>query len=369
MSVVMHQGTEPDLDALLLMCRDLDRAFVGAGIVERFFAFGDHVARLRFAGDALVEPLTRAIAHLACDESDEATLTIDVWDSVSTGVALSPLLTALVDAVHGNPFALLTPRHELKALTNARVAATYELGSGVFTLYDRSTNHAIYWVRDPDALPYYELGAPFRTTLNWWLSGRGVQCIHAAAVGREDGALLLTGKGGSGKSTTALACITSPLKYLGDDYCAFSIDGRPEVFSLYNTGKLRDDVDVQRQPHFAPWIVNPDRERDEKYLMFLAEHARDRILSRAPLAAIVLPRVTGAIRPRLTAVSPALALKSLAPTSMFQLPGSSRGAFEQMAALSRTMPCYSLECGADLAATTSVLAGLLAELIPCEPRR
>jgi hypothetical protein len=356
--------SDPHLDGLALMARDLHRATEAAGLIEHFYAVGPQVVRLRFAGPTLVEPLTRAIRHLSHDPVDDPDLTVNIWDSATTGVPLSPLLQALVDSLYGNPFALLTPRHEIAALSNDRVAATFELGSGVLTLFDRCRNEVVYWVSDPPNLPYYEKGAPFRTTFNWWLSAHGMQCIHAAAVGIEHGAVLLTGRGGSGKSTTALACITSSLKYLSDDYCAFSTTGDPEVFSLYNTGKLTDDVDLERQPHFAPWVVNPERAGDEKYLMYLAEHVPDRIIRQAPLRAIVMPRVTGASRPRLEPVSAAAALRALAPTSMFQLPGSGGDAFFRMAWLARALPCYALECSLDLAANTRLLEELVRDLSP-----
>ena len=233
-------------------------------------------------------------------------------------------MQALVDAIYGNPFALLTPRHEITALSNDRVAATFELGSGVFVLFDRLRNEVIYSVRDPLNLPYYGTGRTFPNGIQLGpVRTRGAM-VHAAAVGTEQGAILITGRSGSGKSTTALACIRSSLKYLGDDYCAFSAAHDPEVFSLYNTGKLNDDVDLARQPHFAPWIVNPERTGDEKYLMFLGEHVPDRIMRRAPLRAIVMPQITNTTRPRLEPASAAAALRALAPSSMFQLPGEPR---------------------------------------------
>lgn len=347
--------SDPCLDGLALMERDLRRATEASGLVEHFYEIGSRIARLRFVGPALVDPLTRAIGHLRHEPVARPDLTINIWDSETTGVPLSPLLQALIDAIYGNPFVLLTPRHEITALSNDRVAATFELGSGVFILFDRLRNEAVYWVRDPLNLPYYERGAPFRTAFNWGLARHGVQCVHAAAVGSEQGAILITGRSGSGKSTTALACISGSLKYLGDDYCAFSAAHDPEVFSLYNTGKLNDDVDLARQPQFAPWIVNPERTGDEKYLMYLGEQVPDRIIRRAPLRAIVMPKITKTTRPRLESTSPAAALRALAPSSMFQLPGAAEDALVRMARLARTLPSYTLECGPDLAANTEVL--------------
>jgi hypothetical protein len=342
------------------MERDLRRATEVCDPLEHFYEIGSRIARLRFVGPTLVETLTRAIEHLRHEPVGSPDITINIWDSETTGVPLSPLLQALIDSIHANPFGLLTPRHEIAVLSNDRVAATFELGSGVLILFDRQRNEVVYWVRDPLNLPYYERGAPFRTAFNWGLARHGVQCIHAAAVGTEQGAILITGRSGSGKSTTALACITSSLKYLGDDYCAFSTADDPEVFSLYNTGKLNDDADLERQPHFAPWIVNPERTGDEKYVMYLGEQVPDRIIRRAPLRAIVIPQITKTTRPRLQPTSSAAAMRALAPSSMFQLPGAADDALFRMAWLSRTLPSYTLECGPDLAANTAVLEEFVA---------
>ena len=41
------------------------------------------------------------------------------------------------------------------------------------------------------------------------MSDRNLQYVHAGAVGNKNGGILLVGKGGSGKSSTALACLKS----------------------------------------------------------------------------------------------------------------------------------------------------------------
>src|SRR5579872_3275601 len=100
------------------MRRDLNRAGEASVLEEQFYELGSRTIRLRFAGPALVSALTRAIGHLRQEPSAKPDLTISVWDSETTGVPLSPLLQALVDAMNGNPFSLLTPRHEIGALSN-----------------------------------------------------------------------------------------------------------------------------------------------------------------------------------------------------------------------------------------------------------
>ena len=62
--------------------------------------------------------------------------------------------------------------------------------------------------------------------------------LHAAAVGTADGGVLIVGRGGVGKSTTALACLAAGMKYVADDYLVVQLDPEPRAFQLYGTAKL-----------------------------------------------------------------------------------------------------------------------------------
>ena len=232
--------------------------------------------------------------------------------------------------------------------------------SNVLSMLDTQQNKAVYWVKDASKLPYYEQGAPMRTIFSWWLGSRNYQCAHAAAVGTASGGVLLTGKGGSGKSTSALSCLDSDLLYVSDDYCVFKNDPQPYVYSLYNTAKLNGVKDLQRQPSFLPMIHNPEQAGKDKLLMFLKRHLSDKLSPGFPLKAILLPFVTGEAKTRLRPISSGTALKALAPTSMFQLPGAAIKSFQNMGKLVRQLPCYQLELGTNIKAIPDTILDLLA---------
>ena len=347
-----------ELDAVRLMQRDIRYARSVADTTDRYFRIGDGVARFRFIGGDSLPLMTRAIAHLACEPVESPDMTAWVWDTSSAGVTLSPVLQYFADS---SGALTLSPRQELKPLTTSRLRTTVQGWDGQMTMYDSVGREAWVWIDDPTKLPLWDHGAPFRSLLNWWLADRGKHCIHAGAVGTEEGAVILTGKGGSGKSTTALACIGSNLGYISDDYCVLSAGAKPEVFSLYNSGKLRDEVDLVRQPRFRSWVVNDERVREEKHLMFVHENAPEAILPRAPLRAVILPTVTPAT-PVLRRVPAGPALLALAPTSLLQLPGAGGSALGMMADLVRRIPCYRLETGDDIAALPPLITKLLDEL-------
>jgi hypothetical protein len=343
-----------------LLLGGFQRACVAVGgSLDQFIKIGEFTVCLRFAGAGLLPYVSPALAHLCIEPTAAPDLTICLWDTVSTNTPTAPLLNWLCKSIRMQPFEHLSPRQEIRVLSNTRVPATFEMGAGVLSMLDTQQASAVYWVHDAAALPYYEQGAPLRTILNWWLSSRNFQCVHAGAVGTTEGGVLLTGKGGSGKSTTALACLDSELLYVSDDYCLFTNEPRPYVYSLYNTAKLNGLRDLQRQPQFLPMIHNTNQLGQEKLMMFLARHMGHKLRRGFPLKAILLPCVTGNVETRLTRVSAGLALKSLAPTSLFQLPGAAQRSFQNMGELVRQLPCYQLELGSDLSAIPEAILRLL----------
>ena len=224
-------------------------------------------------------------------------------------------------------------------------------------------------------LPDYERGAPFVLLLHWWQllcppPAQPPACaVHAAAVGTErDGGLLLVGRGGSGKSTTALACLSAGFLYVGDDYCLLqsTADG-PWAASLFATGKLSDAM-LERFPVFATTVVNPTRTPGEKALLFLDRSFSAHLAAGLPLRAILLPRVlAGGGETRLTPASPAAALQALAPSTIFLFRRSGSEAanlLAQLAGVTRSLPCFHLQLGADADATRTprILSGLLGRI-------
>jgi hypothetical protein len=189
----------------------------------------------------------------------------------------------------------------------------------------------------------------------------GLQLVHAAAVGNSRGGVLIGGKGGSGKSTTALACLESNLSYVGDDYTLLGLDSGPVVHSLYNSAKLNSDH-IQRFPELLPKIANTERSSEEKALLFVNEHYPLKVAIRLPVRAILLPRVRGLAETRLKRVSVAMTLAALAPSTIFQLPRAGSEAFKFLTTFARQLPCFSLDLGTDLSTIAPVIEELLAEI-------
>ncbi len=319
--------------------------------VQRFFRIGGYTVCLHFAGQALETRLTSALDHLSIPPCDAPDLTVCLWDSQSTGCELpAPPWSHEDYGVHG----------EIAGYNTAELRTAYNLGSGVLSMLNLQQNLALFWIRDAELLPIYESGAPLLTIFHWWMGARNRQLMHAAAIGNESGGVLLVGKGGSGKSSTALRALDgdSKLIYAADDYCLLSNEPRPFVHSLYSSGKIHSK-DTAIFPFLKPALDKSYDLNNEKALFFLKDHFAGKISTGFPIKAILLPRVSGQVDTSVVRASSAAALLALAPSTIFQLSGAGRPAFATMSELVRSVPCYILELGSDRTQIPGIIADLL----------
>lgn len=342
--------------------RGFQRAIASVGATELYYNLGGRIICLRFASPTLVTHVAPALAHLKTDPVEQPELTVCLWDSVSTNTPLPLLAEDSLTLLRSQFWSRLDTRMEIKNYNSDRIYSIFNIGSNLLSILDTEENVALYWTEDASLLPYWDRGSPLRGILNWWTSQRDLQFVHAGAVGNDNGGVLLAGKGGSGKSSTALSCLDSELVYASDDYCLIETDPEPLVYSLYNTAKLKGRKDLDRFPHLEPMISNLDRLDEEKAMIFIQEHFPNKIVNQLPIKAILVPRVTGLTDTKVTPTSSMVALKALAPSTILQLPKTGKSAFARMSKLVRQVPCYVLELGTDIPQIPRCISNLLDEL-------
>jgi len=328
-----------------------------ANFVDRDYVIGGYNIRLRFAGPALIPRITPALGHLEVSVPHVApALTICLWDSASTG-ATPPAPTWEASGLEGI-------RGEVGGYNDERFSTAIfnNLGRNTLSVLDRESNLALFWVPSEQALPMWEIGAPLRAILHWWMGDHGRRMVHAGAVGTPSGGVLLAGRGGVGKSTTTLSCLHSGLFYMGDDYVLLSTKHGPAVHSLYSSAKLDHDS-LRWFPQLLPAVSSqPGAEDEEKALLLLPDHFGGQVATSLPLRVTLIPRITGLTRTRLKRASAAASLMSLAPSTIFQLPGSGRAVFQQIAQVIQQVPSYFLELGRDVHEAPRIISNLLSEL-------
>lgn len=319
------------------------------GTIDRYYAIGGYLVRLRFAGPALMPYLTPALEHLAVPPTSHVNLTLCLWDSVSTKTLMPPRPWNSDD---------LIVRGDVRGFSNERFHTMLSGDVGTLNTLDTAENLGVFWIREAAHVPMYERGAPLRVLLHWWMRERGLGLIHTGAVGLGGNGALLIGKSGSGKTSTTLLCLLNGWSYVGDDYCLLANNGTPYIHSVYNSAKVNAPY-LQNFPTLLHAVSNPQELGFEKALLYLYRDHPTGLSAALPIKLIFLPRVTGHSETTVRPISRTAALRALVPSSLFQLPGTGQSEFFRMAELVEQVPCYSLELGTDLAQIPEIISNAL----------
>jgi Glycosyl transferase family 2 len=330
----------------------LERSLVAeakAGTIERHFSLAGYVICLRFAGEALAQCFTPALAHLAVPATGRPDAVFHIWDSQSTGIEMIP-----PPCPHG----CFTSRGDIWTMGSQRFRSAYLWSEYALNLFDSVSATGVYWTQGSSPLPYWAKASPLRCLLHWWAETRSCQLLHAAAVGSGGAAVLITGKGGLGKSTTALACLDKGMHYLGDDYVLVRLDPVASVHSLYCTAKLNWDQ-ATRFPRFAGLIAGPDMAGTEKAVLYLHPAMRERITESLPLRLVVTPRIAGLPQTETEAISGLALQQAAAFTTLAQLPRASGRTHDFIDRLVDRLPGLQLALGQDLDGIAEAIIRLL----------
>jgi hypothetical protein len=322
----------------------------GPVLVRHLLVAGTRI-ELRFSGDGLARHYLPALTHLVVPPDHEPDFTVRLFDTASTGVDMAPPPCPHED---------FTDRGDIWGMNSPRIRSAFHWIEFALNLLDVDRRLGVYWVNSDTALPYWAKASPLRTMLHWCLEQSGAQLLHAAALADDDGALLITGRGGVGKSTTALSGIVNGLRYLADDYLIVRLEPVPTVFSLYCTAKLNRDQ-VARFPELAPFVTYEGLSRDEKAVLRLVPGLEDRFCPSAPIRAIATPEFAGVPGTTFSSVSTEALHRAAAFTTMSQLPHAGPGTHDFIGRLVASVPGLSLRLGTDLSGVASAIGGLLAE--------
>lgn len=225
--------------------------------------------------------------------------------------------------------------------------------------FNTHTRQGFFWVENAADLPSYERAHPLRMIFHWWAASSGLSLIHAAALGFRDSGVLLTGRGGAGKSTAALACINGGLECCGDDLAVIDPDAPvPLAHGLYNILKIKSRLHALRYFENLLPCFEPVNLQGELWLNFHQSMPAQTKRSLA-LRALVCLKQNPAQMTRLTPLGKSEALQSLLPGTLEILPGGWKHTFQAMSRLVRKLDTYQLTTGPDVENIPHVLQELL----------
>jgi hypothetical protein len=217
---------------------------------------------------------------------------------------------------------------------------------------DVGSGTALYIGHQP--LASYQSCAPLLMILQTWLVGLNRTVVHASALGTREGAILFVGRGGSGKTTTALMGLAKAMDYYGDDYCALSFEPEPTVYSLYSSTKFLENSLIP-----LPQMDIRRRADIPKPFSMLHPQYADHLPEKAVIRAVVVPTLREPLG--YEAVSPQTALLALAPSTLFQLKGGSN-VLGMLSKLTQSVPTFRMGLGSDPGLVIPLVRKLLGAL-------
>lgn len=221
----------------------------------------------------------------------------------------------------------------IEGLSHGPVRATAAADDTSLVLWDDERRLACCWFAGVSGVTRWDRAAPLRTAFHFALASSDRQLVHGAVVGTGGRGVLLAGPGGSGKSTTTLACLQAGMEVVGDDYTVVEVVGR-RAWNLYGSVKVGER---EPGPHG----------RDDRRTLILGEDLPGAATESLVLAAVLLPRVVGGPRSTVCLASPAAALRALAPSTLLQAPHEDHPSLGILADFVRAVPAYYLNLGDD----------------------
>jgi hypothetical protein len=308
---------------------------------------GGTTVEIEALGSLLSESLAQALGGGGPTCVEAPSTRIFAWDAASTGVACPP-------PPWGGHY-VYTRRGDVLAFQDPRYRLAYNVSANVLSLFDRKERLGLYWTENAAKLPGWEITAPLRTLLHWQGLEHGLQLTHGAVVGEGRKGLLLVGKGGSGKSTTALSCLEEGMAYLSDDYCYCSLIDGPVAHRVYTNARIYPET-LTRLPSLGTAASRPSDDKIAIDVTLLRAELREKL----SLVAIVLPELRSQGPVELLEAGREECLKALIVPTMAQLPDAGPQSFAILQGLANALPAYSLSLLGERTAIVNKLRELLA---------
>ena len=308
---------------------------------EYYFYFAGHPVKMKIIGDVLARQIVRPFSHLGSPHTfTECELKIFLWDEQQTDLYSTQKTYDLGTRweAHDGIFSVSK---------NGRYIGFWYHHS--LTILDRKKGIIVGYRKKDKPLSRYEISKPFFVLLSVWYYDRGIQFLHAGLVSYKGQGILFPGKGCSGKTTSALACVDNGFQYLGDDFVGFKItDNFFRGYSIFNSACVADHH-IKHFPGFAPFASKDELRVEDKLTLFLSEIPRCEVISNTPITAIAMPKIIDCENSSIIKASPLETLLRLAPSTMFfTIPRPDQEALDRMATLVKGVNAYWLKIGSNL---------------------
>ena len=292
--------------------------------------------RLSFFSNQLSDILLPALSHITYSSvtSEKPQYQIYVLD----GTTIDSPLPVIEDITNKFIF-----RGDIENFSTYQHQIAYLIHSKLICAVDHINKIGIVIAQDSKLIPKFITASPLKEIFNWIMLRNQCSLIHAAAVGNQDGAVLLVGKSGSGKSVTAIRCLFHGLDFYGDDIVGISNKKTPLIHSIFATAKIFNK-DISKIAGLEKYSILGNLKPNDKEVFFLNEYFKEQLPIVMPIKAIlhvIQSDDTASISP----TSVANLLNVVGATSVTLFPYSHQTYTIQLMSLFKSVPCFKFKLG------------------------
>lgn len=249
--------------------------------------------------------------------------------------------------------------HEIAtSLDREAMRASYFHDLDHWQFFDAEAAFGVELMRGPDDYPPWEPSAPLRPFLHWHYASRGMRLAHCGTLGLNGSGILLAGSGGAGKSGTVVAGLLNGLQSVGDDYIL--LDANDEVVGYPVFASLKQDqAGFDRLGLKDRLAFSGPLNWQGKYEFRMGDICDGSPPAKLLIKALLVPRITGAVKTRIEPISRRDAMLAFAPSSIHQMPGERESGFAFFSRVANSLPSFALELGKDPADIAHTIAEFL----------
>jgi len=292
--------------------------------------------RLSFFDNKLSDILLPALSHITHSSAASQKPEYQIYVLDATAIR-SPF-----PAIEGiaNKFIF---RGDIEDFSSPQYQIAYLIYSKIICAIDHFNKIGIVIAQDAKRIPVFTTASPFKEIFNWIMLKNQCSLIHAAAVGNQDGAVLLTGKSGAGKSMTAIRCLFHGFDFYGDDIVGISNKNKPTVHAIFASAKVfqKDIAEITGLEKYSNWS---NLKPKDKEVFFLSEDFKEQLPIQAPIKAILHVMQSDA-KATFSPTSVAKVLNVVGSTSVTLFPYSHLAHTIQLMSLFQSVPCFKFELG------------------------
>lgn len=277
---------------------------------ERRFALPFYDLRVHFAGRDVADALCLAFTHRETIAQESSGIILDWW------IADRSIAEDVPDAPA--PTYPIMPLGSLHRSPDNRVLI--ERRAGFVTAFDVDAMQ-IFTVADGlDAIDTDLAAKPLLRILFALLMRHDLVLCHAALLGGAETGLLVTGKGGMGKSTISAAALSGGAGFCGDDFVA--LEQREDGLighSLFASLMLRSGH-IDRFPPLAQGAVRYRSDAFSKHMVPVAALFPEQVRHTLRIDAVAVPEIVDSAHSSLVPGGRGAMLRAIAPSSVFSSP-------------------------------------------------